>query len=151
MTKTNKRKWTWLLWAVPAVAVLGVVGAHGAMMLVPPPADLDYSTTRASDLGAFTATIEPGAEPIAIGEVQTWTIDVAMADGKPVDLAAITVDGGMPLHGHGLPSEPQVTRDLGDGRFEVEGLKFSMGGWWVVNVHVDTPDGEDKATFNLAL
>jgi hypothetical protein len=74
-----------------------------------------------------------------------------MADGTPIEPAAITVDGGMPQHGHGLPTVPQVTRNLGDGKFEVEGMKFNMPGWWVVNVHVATPSGQDKATFNLTL
>jgi hypothetical protein len=57
----------------------------------------------------------------------------------------------MPQHGHGLPTEPRVTRGLGDGKFEVEGLEFSMTGWWVVNVHVETAFGQDEATFNFNL
>ena len=43
------------------------------------------------------------------------------------------------------------TIDLGDGRFEVEGMLFSMPGWWVVNVHVETAAGTDQATFNFQL
>ncbi|HHY48964.1 MAG TPA: auxin-binding protein, partial [Alphaproteobacteria bacterium] len=43
------------------------------------------------------------------------------------------------------------TENLGDGRFSVEGMKFNMPGWWVVNIHVQTPGGEDTATFNLNL
>jgi hypothetical protein len=147
---TTKRKLITALWAIPAVLVLSAAG-YGAKMLLPPPGDLDYATTQTSKQGTFTATIEPGADPIVINQIHTWTIDVAMADGAPLDPSAITIDGGMPQHGHGLPTEPQVTRDLGDGKFEVEGMKFNMPGWWVVNVHVQTPAGEDQATFNLNL
>ena len=37
----------------------------------------------------------------------------------------------MPEHGHGFPTVPEVTEYLGDGKYLVEGLKFSMPGWWV--------------------
>ena len=138
------------LWAIPAVLVLGGV-AFGAKMLMPAPADLDYALTRPSDLGTFTATVIPASDPIVIEEPQTWTVEIAMADGTSPDLADITVDGGMPQHGHGLPAEPKVTRDLGGGKYQVEGMLFSMGGWWVVNVHVETSAGPDRATFNFQL
>ena len=147
-TLTKRINFRPLIWAVPAAGLL-FAAVHGVMMLVPPPADLDLSWTRASDKGSFVASIEPGT--ITIGETTSWVIEVASTDGTPVAIEDVSVDGGMPLHGHGLPTEPQVTRDLGGGRFEVENMKFSMAGWWVVNVHVETPAGEDQATFNLSL
>ena len=42
----------------------------------------------------------------------------------------------MPRHGHGLPTKPRVTRPLGNGDHLVEGMKFNMGGWWVVKFRV---------------
>jgi hypothetical protein len=74
-----------------------------------------------------------------------------MADGTLLDAGDVTIDGGMPLHGHGLPTQPKIVRDLGYGRFEVHGVKFSMSGWWAVNIRVDTPAGTDEAIFNFAL
>lgn len=133
------------LWAVPAILVLGGAAAYGAKMLMPAPDDLDYGLTQTSEGGGFTATLEPG--PITIGTPLTWTVDIAMADGSTPALETVSVDGGMPQHGHGLPAEPRVTRDLGDGKFEVENINFSMAGWWVVNVHV----GDDQAVFNFEL
>lgn len=147
---TKKRNLSLVLVAVPVVA-LAAAAVYGAKMMTPPPSDLDYSRTRASEAGAFTATIEPGIDPIAINQMHSWTVEVTMADGSPVAPEAITVDGGMPQHGHGLPTKPEVTENLGDGRFSVEGMKFNMPGWWVVNIHVQTPGGEDRATFNLSL
>lgn len=138
-----------MFWAVPLGVALTAAAVHGVMMLMPAPADLDLSHTRTSEAGAFVASIEPG--PITMGEPQTWTVEVTMTDGSAVGVNDITVDGGMPRHGHGLPTEPRVARDLGDGRFEVENLLFTMAGWWVVNIHVETPAGEDQATFNLTL
>ena len=65
--------------------------------------------------------------------------------------AAITIDGGMPQHGHGLPTQPEVSANLGAGRYQVEGMKFNMPGWWVVNLSVNGPAGADTVTFNLVL
>jgi hypothetical protein len=33
----------------------------------------------------------------------------------------------------------------------VEGMRFNMGGWWVVKFRVDAPAGPDSVVFNLDL
>ena len=69
-----------------------------------------------------------------IGALAKHLEDTFVAHGGEVRLrsavAAITVDGGMPQHGHGFPTRPRVTRDLDDGTYLLEGMKFSMTGWW---------------------
>lgn len=72
-------------------------------------------------------------------------------DGKPVENASITLNGGMPQHGHGLPTEPVVSQYLGNGDYLVEGMKFQMTGWWVVNFYVNAGGKSDQVTFNLML
>ena len=58
----------------------------------------------------------------------------------------------MPQHGHGLPTKPRVTRALGHGDHLVEGMKFNMGGWWVVKFHVASATaGADSVVFNVKL
>jgi hypothetical protein len=81
------------------------------------------------------------------------TMQVAVRDGngQAVDGAAITVDGGMPQHGHGLPTRPRVTRSLGNGVYVIEGVRFNMGGWWEFRLAIDGKAGADTVTFNLAL
>jgi len=76
---------------------------------------------------------------------------VATPDGQPVTDAVITVDGDMPQHGHGLPTRPQVTKHLGNGDYLVEGLKFQMGGWWVVDFTIDANGKHDTVRFNMIL
>ena len=71
--------------------------------------------------------------------------------GQSVTDAAIAIDGGMPQHGHGLPTRPRVTQNLGDGRYEIGGVRFNMGGWWELKLIVIGPAGTDTVTFNLAL
>jgi hypothetical protein len=139
-----------LLWSIP-VAFIAVSGIAVAKMMQPPPADLDLSLSKPTDRGLYTASVEPGLSPIVVGTMHGWVIHINTQDGKPVDHAKISVDGGMPQHGHGLPTEPEVSADLGEGRYQVEGMKFNMPGWWVVNLSVEGPDGSDTVTFNLVL
>ena len=123
----------------------------GCMPFARPPADLDYSRTRASDGGAYRATIRPQGDSIPQGRLQRWTLHLETAAGAPVDSASVAVDGGMPQHGHGLPTKPRVTRALGNGDHVVEGMKFNMGGWWVVKFRVSAAPGRDSVVFNVTL
>jgi hypothetical protein len=123
----------------------------GCMLFAKPPADLDYSRTRTSEARHYRATIHPQGDTIPQGKLHRWTLHLETAAGAPVDSVTVTVDGGMPQHGHGLPTKPQVTRVLGNGDHLVEGMKFNMGGWWVVKFGVDAAAGRDSVVFNLKL
>jgi len=83
--------------------------------------------------------------------MQTVRISVRDAEGRAIDQAQISVDGGMPQHGHGLPTRPRVTRNLGDGMYEIEGVRFNMGGWWEFKLAIAGARGVDIVTFNLDL
>jgi hypothetical protein len=109
----------------------------------------DYGISQISDQGLFRVSYT--AEEIQINQMHEWTIHVETADGEPVENAQITVDGGMPEHGHGLPTVPQVTDYLGDGDYRVEGVRFQMQGWWIVTFHIDADGVTDTVTFNLTL
>ena len=123
----------------------------GCMMFAKPPRDLDYSRTRRSEAGLYRATIRPQNDTILKGKLQRWTLHLETASGAPVESATIAVDGGMPQHGHGLPTKPRVTRALGNGDHVVEGMKFNMGGWWVVTFRVAAAAGTDSVVFYLKL
>ena len=113
------------------------------------PVDLDQSTSKLSNERRYQVAIHPLSEPIAINALHAWEISVATPEGAPVRQAHIDVDGGMPQHGHGLPTRPRVTQDFGDGRYLIEGMKFSMTGWWEIRLKVQTEDrGMDSVTFN---
>ena len=115
------------------------------------PSDLDFSRSRISETGLYRAEIRPDGDSIPQGKLQKWTLHLENAAGVPVDTAKITVGGGMPQHGHGLPTKPLVTRQLGNGDYRVEGMKFNMGGWWVVKFRVIGVAGADSLVFNLRL
>lgn len=115
------------------------------------PSGLDTNTDRLTDNGLFRVSFRSELDPIALNQMHSWTLHVTTAAGQPVEDAIITVDGGMPQHGHGLPTQPQVTTYLGDGRYLVEGLRFQMGGWWEVQFHLTAAGQNDTVTFNLVL
>ena len=57
----------------------------------------------------------------------------------------------MPRHGHGLPTQPRVTREIDAGVYALEGMKFSMTGWWELKLSIQGPSGADKVSFNTVV
>ena len=150
MRSTISRSARTRAWLVAAAVVASSL-LTGCMLFAKPPADLDYSRTRPSEAGRYRATIRPEGDSIPKGKLQRWTLHLETTQGAAVDSAKVTVDGGMPQHGHGLPTTPRVTRHLGQGNHLVEGLKFHMGGWWVVKFRVAAEAGRDSVVFNVKL
>jgi hypothetical protein len=105
---------------------------------------------RASAGGRYTAVLQP-SQPLRPRQLQTILVFVTDAEGHTVDGATIAVGGGMPQHGHGLPTQPRVTKSLGSGTYEIGGVRFNMGGWWELSLDITGSAGSDKVTFNLAL
>ena len=134
------------------VLVAAAFGAYLASpVAVPPKAEIDQSRSRTTANGLYLAAIEPEVPVIKQGELHSWVLTVKMPDGKPVDDARVEIGGGMPDHNHGLPTSPEVTQHLGDGRYRIEGMKFSMSGWWELKFDITSPAGADIVTFNLVL
>jgi len=124
---------------------------HLMGMLEPQPAESEFGWgPRASQHQLYTATLQP-TQPLKARRLLTVPVRITDAGGRPVDDAVILVDGGMPQHGHGLPTQPRVARALGNGVYEIEGLRFNMGGWWELELAIQTAAGTDNVTFNLTL
>ena len=115
------------------------------------PANLDLSLDKNSAAGMYRVALVPPPQAPAINQMHSWKVKLATADGAPVHGARFVVDGGMPQHGHGLPTQPRVTREVGDGTYSLDGMKFSMTGWWEVKLAIDGPQGADKVTFNTVV
>lgn len=115
------------------------------------PDNLDLSATRLSARGLYRMRYVPRRDPIRLNQIDSWTIHIEHAGGAPLEHAAVRVDGNMPQHFHGLPTQPQMTKELGQGDYLVEGLKFHMPGWWVVDFEVDAAGSRDIVRFDLML
>ena len=136
------------LWFIPAALILA--GGIAVAASKSPPANLDYSLSHPSDRGLYQVTLAPRPSPIPVGRMHAWTVAVQEVDGDPTD-ASLVFDGGMPQHGHGLPTVPKVTGRDSEGRYVVEGVRFNMPGWWRLQVRINGTAGPDIATFNLSL
>ena len=121
-----------------------------AACMTPPP-DLDLSLQHPTQDNKFVVALQPPETPAAINQIHSWQVKLSTPDGAPVAHARISVDGGMPQHGHGLPTRPQVTRELADGTYLLEGMKFSMTGWWEIKLAIQTADAADNVTFNRVI
>lgn len=135
---------------VLVAVALAVVAWMAIRMLTPPPADLDLSREKGSAAGIYRVAIEPELQPLEQGRLHSWIVTVT-ANGAPVADATLSVDGGMPQHGHGLPTQPEATGHNGEGRYRIDGVRFNMGGWWVLRLGIDAAAGQDTVEFNIML
>jgi hypothetical protein len=144
-----------LVWIVAIVGVLVLVfGIFNVVMMKrmkDVPSDLDYSTSRTSDEGLFKVSYTASTGTVPVNQMHQWTLHIETAEGQPVEGASIKVDGDMPQHGHGLPTSPRVTTYLGNGDYLVDGLKFQMGGWWVMDFTINADGQTDAVHFNMML
>lgn len=102
-----------------------------------------------SESGLYRIEIGPESGQTAIGKWQSWVLVLKDAEDAPVFPARFAIGGGMEGHGHGLPTQPQVTGYLGEGMYRIEGFKFNMAGAWTLFLMIDTEQGLDKAKVEL--
>ena len=79
------------------------------------------------------ADVPPMNEPYSI------QLRVKSNDDSPLGDVAVTVDAGMPEHGHGMNVEPAVT-SVGGNTFRIDNMMFHMSGRWEVYFDI-TRDG----------
>lgn len=134
----------------PDVHAAGMNHEH-MQMNMKVPEGLSFSKIATSKDGSFRVAYLSDSMPVPINKFHGWKVYVETAAGTPVTDAAIAIDGEMPQHGHGLPTKPRVARNLGGGVYEIEGMKFQMPGWWVVNLTISSGGASDQVSFNLML
>ena len=112
---------------------------------------LAVEPTWESRNGAFKVSYESELQPLVINRMHRWTLTVTDTSGNPVEGAVITVDGGMPIHDHGLPTQPRVTSEVAPGRYLLEGLRFHMAGNWELVITIESGDVQDAVVIVLDL
>ena len=111
-------------------------------------ATLEFTT---SAKGLYRVALIPYNVTPRPGRMHSWVVYVETADGQPFEPRQLAITGGMPGHGHGLPTQPRATRKLPDGGYLIAGMKFNMAGTWDLVVGVSGPAGPDQALFNYDL
>jgi hypothetical protein len=107
-----------------------------------------------SDKG-LTIEMDSELKPLEINKIHSWLIRLKDSQGEPVSNAAIEFSGGMPLHNHGLPTQPQVTTEIAPGIYLLEGLRFHMQGAWRLDLQLTWDDAgslsSDRAIIDFEL
>ena len=111
----------------------------------------DSLDTQESENGLFAVSAVSQLDPVVINETHAWILHVETVDGAPVTDAEIAIDGGMPEHNHGFPTAPRVTENLGAGDYLLEGMRFNMGGVWVLELEISSGGESDSVTFEFEL
>ena len=91
------------------------------------------------------------AGPPEINRIHSWILHLESADGVPIENARVEVIGGMPKHDHGLPTQPRVTEELGNGDYRLDGMRFHMRGYWEITVTVVTAERSSVVVIPLQL
>ena len=136
---SGRRRWAG---ALLTWALLTAVPAHTR-------ADTTWVLAGATDSGFYQLRLSPDGGAPEIGVLHAWIVQVSDERNVAFVPAHLSVSGGMPTHGHGLPTEPEISRFLGNGRFRLDGVRFNMAGEWEFTVRVVGPRGPDQATFAL--
>lgn len=100
-----------------------------------------------SEGGLYVASVRPEQGQARVGALHRWIATVTSADGTPITPRRLAFTAGMPQHGHGTVTRPQVTRRLGPGEYLVEGVKFHMAGEWTLVLSIDGEAGPDRVVF----
>jgi len=121
-----------------------------APLLWPGQAAAETQTKWQSARGVYTVTVASSMEPIQINQMHNWIVRIT-ADGEPVANAELVVEGGMPVHDHGMPTRPRVTEELGDGNYRLGGMRFHMQGDWEISMEIKAAGKTDTVVVTLTL
>ena len=111
--------------------------------------DSAHSVRKVSDDKKYITTLYSELHPLRVGKVHSWVLEVKAADGSDLDVTKIYVHGGMPIHQHGFPTRPRITESLGNGKYRVEGVKFSMPGIWEIRFNIKEKVKRDRVVFKV--
>ena len=103
-----------------------------------------------SNAGTYRVTWQSKPDPVPLNE--TFELDVEVADvaGGDVSALELAADAAMPDHGHGMNTQPRVTR-LGPGHFRVEGMLMHMPGYWELYFDLARGPLRERAQFAIEL
>lgn len=107
--------------------------------------------TKFSEEKKYKVSLYSNMFPLTTGEIHSWILDVKTPDEQPVENVKIYVHGGMPAHQHGFPTYPRVTNYLGNGRYVVDGVKFSMTGEWEIRFNIKEEKKRDRVIFKVQI
>lgn len=113
--------------------------------------DSEHSVTLMTDDKKYITTLYSQLYPLRVGKVHSWILEIKSADNSPLEITKVYVHGGMPVHQHGFPTRPRVTQLLGNGKYLVEGVKFSMPGEWEMRFNIKEKTKRDRVVYKIKI
>ena len=118
--------------------------------------------TKASKNGAFTVSLLSSAQsPPLIGDLTTWTLQIADAHGAMVNGATFSttcpnnlvrpVCPWMPDHGHGTDAIANVMPGSSAGQYTITPLYLFMAGYWTITASIADGATTDSVVFSVCL
>lgn len=104
----------------------------------------------AGTAGLVSANLGVDLTQFPVGDFVEAPFTLTDAQGAALVGATVTVTGGMAMHGHGLPTSP-VVEEIGEGRYVIKGLKFSMDGEWQLRLSVTAGSVTDTVDYEFTL
>lgn len=118
--------------------------------LAPKQNEAAWELTQTSSQGLFKVQLMCKHEP-SVGPFQDCQLALENGQGQAITDAKISMDGGMPSHGHGLPTAPVVSALDGQGHYRIDGLQYNMPGAWLLGFMIQTTAGQDKVVFSFEI
>ena len=131
-------RWPLALVAALLGAVVALTSCGGASSQAP--------QRREGNAGKFVVSWTPVPDPIPLDAL--FGLDLTVSPSSAT--TEVTVNAGMPGHGHGMTTRPRTTR-RDDGTYEARGLFFHMPGEWEITVKVRDGDTTETARFPVTV
>jgi hypothetical protein len=107
-----------------------------------------WQLTQLTEKKQFEVKLECESAP-STGVFQNCWLMLKHLD-ETIESASVFLNGGMPEHHHGLPTAPVVSWSKASHAYIIEGLKFSMPGYWELNFSIEAEElPKDQTTFSL--
>jgi len=110
-----------------------------------------FSVSRQRKIFAHIELIQDRSQFVPINQLHRWRLILSSLDGEAITDGQVRFGGHMPGHVHGLPTQPIIEAGSAPGVYEISGVKFQMGGWWVIELELETSVGSDSVRFNVVL
>lgn len=114
--------------------------------------NIDWNISQVSKSNHYKIDLNCNHPP-TLSSFQQCTFTLSNKQKEKLTNAVVKIDGGMPTHQHGLPTTPQALWNEKDNVYNINGLKFSMPGEWVLKFFIDKTDNlpRDIVSINIKI
>lgn len=103
--------------------------------------DIIRSAVWDTEDGQYQVHLDDVPSQLKSGPQPAWCVRVTNSKGQPVRGVKLEFTGGMPQHGHGLPSVPATTAQAGKCPYRIDGIEFHMPGVWQIGFAITSRKG----------